>query len=223
VCIFRWKREWKERPILQRQLQIHLTHCLLLWNRNLPRSQRGGSQDGRSRRLVHVCVVLCCASCSLLAVVAEARPNCMRPLLDDLYFYDEVVRIGWCDPVAASAADRGRSPIPPGITSPHDLRAKQSGMLTQLLQFSLITCPHCICCRSVNSHVGCPLWHCSVSVINYIVTCLDCDCYPISSSQDHHSINLRVQIMKILIIQFAPCCQVEVPSACLDTICCVPL
>lgn len=54
----------------------------------------------------------------------------MRPLLDDLYFYDEVVRIGWCDPIAASAADRGWSPVPPGNTTPHVLRAEQSGMFT---------------------------------------------------------------------------------------------
>jgi hypothetical protein len=60
----------------------------------------------------------------------------MRPLLNDLYFYDEVVRIGWCDPVAASAADRGWSPVPPGSTTPHVLRAEQSGMFIAPSYFS---------------------------------------------------------------------------------------
>lgn len=52
--------------------------------------------------------------------------KCMRPHDDDSYFYDEVV--GWY-PIAASAADRGRSPIPPGSTAPHVLQLEQPGML----------------------------------------------------------------------------------------------
>ena len=51
----------------------------------------------------------------------------MRPHDDDFYFYDEVV--GWYDPIAASAADRGRSPIPPGSTAPHVVQLEQPGML----------------------------------------------------------------------------------------------
>lgn len=54
---------------------------------------------------------------------------------DDSYFYDEVVRVGWCDPIAASAADRGRSPVPPGSTTPHVLRAEQPGTWTHLFKF----------------------------------------------------------------------------------------
>ena len=50
----------------------------------------------------------------------------MRPPDDDSYFYDDVV--GWYDPIAASTADWGRSPIPPGSTAPHVLQLEQPGM-----------------------------------------------------------------------------------------------
>lgn len=52
--------------------------------------------------------------------------KCMRPPDDDSYFYDEVV--GCYDPIAASTADGGRSPIPPGSTTPHVLQLEQPGM-----------------------------------------------------------------------------------------------
>ena len=50
----------------------------------------------------------------------------MRPPDNDSYFYDEVV--GCYDPIAASTADGGRSPIPPGSTTPHVLQLEQPGM-----------------------------------------------------------------------------------------------
>jgi hypothetical protein len=48
---------------------------------------------------------------------------------DDYCLYDYVV--GWYDPIAASAADGGRSPVPPGSTAPHVLQLEQPGTLPQ--------------------------------------------------------------------------------------------
>lgn len=45
---------------------------------------------------------------------------------NDSFFYDEIV--GCYDPIAASTADGGRSPIPPGSTTPHVLQLEQPGM-----------------------------------------------------------------------------------------------
>ena len=74
--------------------------------------------------------------------------KCMRPPHDESYLCDEVV--GWYDPIAASAADGGWSPIPPGSTTPHVLQLEQPGTLKQsYLNSSQKKCPYFIWCVRV--------------------------------------------------------------------------
>lgn len=68
----------------------------------------------------------------------------MTPPHDDSCFYDEVV--GWYDPIAASTADGGRSPIPPGSTTPHVLQLEQPGTSTPSYIILRKRNPCFICC-----------------------------------------------------------------------------